>query len=203
MTACRLVVLRGLSAAGKSTVASELARTCADKVAVLEEDYFRRVVLRRQDKDRVACRRVQCACAVAALDSGFHVILDGILNARYYRAVIAELLARSPDTSSLYYFDVSLEETLRRHASKPIASDVPVSSLRDWYAAASPLGHVAETLIPEVFSVEQAVQLVQQTSRSAGAARPVGQGAGQPWSQIRCVMALMKTVPTSAGLLIW
>ena len=163
-TSCRLIVLRGPSAAGKSTVARELARTCPDKVAILEEDYFRRVILQRKDEDRVACGRMLRASALAALASGYHVVLEGILAAGHYGSTITDLATRSPRESFLYYFDVSLEETLHRHQSKPIASEVPPASLRDWYGAASPLGHPGEMIIPETFTLTQAVRFIQQTS---------------------------------------
>jgi predicted kinase len=163
-TGCRLVVLRGPSAAGKSTVAAELARTISGKVAVLEEDYFRRVILQRKDEDRVACKRMLHACALAALASGFHVVLEGILNSRYYGAAIADLAARNPGPTFLYYFDIRMAETLRRHQSKPIASEVASSSLRDWYGAASPLGHPGEMIISENLTVEQAARFIGRTS---------------------------------------
>jgi predicted kinase len=157
-------VLRGPSAAGKSTVAAELARQCPDKTAILEEDYFRRVILQRRDDDRAACRRMLRDCSQAALDAGFHVVLEGILATRHYGPVIADLLGRKPGVSFLFYFDVSLAETLNRHQSKSIADVVPESSLRDWYGAASPLCHPAEMIIPETCTVQQAVRLIQATT---------------------------------------
>jgi len=170
---CRLIVLRGPSAAGKSTVAAELARACASKVAILEEDYFRRVILQRKDEDRTACTRMLHASALAALDSGFHVVLEGILNARYYRWVIGDLAARNPGRSFLYYFDITLEETLRRHQGKPIAGEVAPSSVRDWYSAASPVGHPGEMIIPESFTAQHTVRFIQQTSGLASASPAV------------------------------
>lgn len=165
----RLLVLRGPSAAGKSTVAAEVAQACPEKVAILEEDCVRRVVLRRQDEDRVACRRMLRASAMAALESGFHVVLEGILTARHYREMIGDLAAENPGRTYVFYFDVSLQETVRRHQTKPIAGDVAPSLLRDWYSAASPLGLPIETVIPETFTVEQAVRFIQQTSGLARA----------------------------------
>ncbi len=126
-------MLRGPSASGKTTAASALARVCEGKAAVLEEDYFRRVVLQPKDDDRVACRRMLHACALAALDSGFHVVLEGILNARHYRELIADLAGRNPGRRFLYYFDVSLEETSGVTRPKPIAGQVAQLSLREWY----------------------------------------------------------------------
>jgi predicted kinase len=159
---CRLIVLRGPSAAGKSTVACELARS--RKVAILQEDYFRRVILQRRDEARSACRRMLHASALAGLESGFHVVLEGILNSVHYASIIEDLVARWPERSFLYYFDVSLGETLRRHESKPIAGNVPPSCLREWYAAATPLGLPGEMVIPETFTLGQTVDFIERTS---------------------------------------
>jgi hypothetical protein len=49
-------------------------------------------------------------------------------------------------------------------AGKPIASEVPPASLRDWLGAASPLGHPGEIIIPETFTLTQAVRFIQETS---------------------------------------
>lgn len=161
-TECRLIVLRGPSAAGKSTVACELAR--GRKVAVLQEDYFRRVILQLRDDDRSACRRMLHAGVLAGLESGFGVILEGILNSVYYAPMIEDLMSRWPERSFLYYFDVGLGETLRRHESKPIAGNVSPSSLRDWYAAATPLDLPGEMVIPETFTLGQTVRFIERTS---------------------------------------
>jgi hypothetical protein len=48
-------------------------------------------------------------------------------------------------------------------AGKPIASEVPPASLGDWLGAASPPGHPGE-IIPETFTLTQAVRFIQETS---------------------------------------
>jgi hypothetical protein len=78
--------------------------------------------------------------------------------------LIADLAARNPGPTFLYYFDIRMAETLRRHQSKPIANDVASSSLRDWYGAASPLGHPGEMIISENLTVEQAARFIGRTS---------------------------------------
>jgi hypothetical protein len=104
------------------------------------------------------------ASALAGLDSGFHVVLEGILNSVHYAAMIEDLVARWPERSFLYFLDVSLGETLRRHESKPIAGNVSPSSLREWYAAAAPLDLPGEMVIPETFTLGQTVRFIERTS---------------------------------------
>ena len=46
-----------------------------------------------------------------------------------------------------YYLDVPFEETLARHATKPIAADVGEEQLRDWYRPRDLLPGSVETVI--------------------------------------------------------
>ena len=131
---------------------------------MLEEDYFRRVILQRRDDDRTACKRMLRECALVALDAGFHVVLEGILVARHHEQVVTDLLAHNPGTRFLFYFEVSLAESLNRHRAKPIADVGHESSLREWYGAAAPLHHRGEKIIPETWTVQQAVDFIQVTA---------------------------------------
>jgi hypothetical protein len=46
-----------------------------------------------------------------------------------------------------YYLDVPFEETVARHATKPIADDVSEMQLRDWYRRRDLLSGGVETVI--------------------------------------------------------
>jgi hypothetical protein len=68
-----------------------------------------------------------------ALSNGFHVIVEGILRADHYGAMLAALRADHHDRAACFYLHVPFEETLRRHASKPQAADYGAAEMRSWY----------------------------------------------------------------------
>ena len=157
--ASKLIVLRGNSASGKSTVARMVREASPRKTALIEQDYLRRIVLK--EKDLVDGNNIDLIFQTVnfALARGYDVVLEGILYFPHYGRMLKALVDLSPD-HHLFYFDVSFEETLRRHATKPIAQEVTEASLRSWYQARDLTGFANETIIPETLSAEEAVELI-------------------------------------------
>lgn len=77
----RLVVLRGNSASGKSSVAAGVRDRFGRGLALVEQDNLRRIVLRERDRPRAANIGLIDMVARYALDAGYHVIVEGILYA--------------------------------------------------------------------------------------------------------------------------
>jgi hypothetical protein len=68
-----------------------------------------------------------------ALDRGFNVVLEGILNADWYTEVLLRLIENHRGISRCYLYDLSFDETVRRHGTKPVASAFGVSALKKWW----------------------------------------------------------------------
>lgn len=143
----RLVVLRGNSASGKSSVAAGLRERFGRGLAVVAQDNLRRIVLRERDRPGAANIGLIDLTARHALDAGFHVVVEGILYTDHYGDMLTGLRADHRGPTHGYYLDVPFDETLTRHATKPIADDVTETQLRDWYRARDLLPGGAETVI--------------------------------------------------------
>jgi predicted kinase len=143
----RLVVLRGNSGSGKSTVARRLRERLGRGVAWVEQDYLRRILLREHDRPGLPNIGLINNAVRYALDSGYHVILDGILFRPHYGLMLRELTGDHLGGTWHYYFDIPVEETLRRHATKPLASDVGPIQLVEWYNEGDLLGISGELII--------------------------------------------------------
>ena len=72
-----LIVLRGNSGSGKSTVARALRETCGRGLAWVAQDLIRRTIL--WEKDRPGGVNIGLIDQIArySLDHGYHVVLDG------------------------------------------------------------------------------------------------------------------------------
>jgi len=145
----RLIVLRGPSASGKTTAALALRPLLGPKTALIHQDYFRRELLHGDDKlERSAdAAAIIIATARQALDRGYNVILDGIFNLRDYADALEDLASDHAGITRVYAFDVPLDETIRRHATRPLRTEFGEDDLRDWYDGWQPLPHLAETRI--------------------------------------------------------
>jgi adenylate kinase family enzyme len=161
-SAGKLVIIRGNSGSGKSSVAKELVRWCDGRVALVEQDYLRRNVLGEkdiEDGDNIALIE-QTVCF--ALDRCYDVVLEGILDTRRYADLLARLTTFARECF-VFYLDVSLEESLRRHATKD-STDFGEDALRRWYRA-SDLSHLpGETVVPETSELSETVRFIQHLS---------------------------------------
>ncbi|MEE1760981.1 AAA family ATPase [Streptomyces sp. SP18BB07] len=143
----RLVVLRGNSASGKSSVAAGLRERFGRGLALVGQDNLRRTVLHEHDRPGAANIGLIDLTARYALDAGFHVVVEGILYADRYGDMLARLRADHRGPTHGYYLDVPFDETLARHATKPIADVVDGTRLRDWYRPRDLLPGGIETVI--------------------------------------------------------
>ena len=145
-----LVIIRGNSGSGKTTVAREVRGRYGRGCALLEQDYLRRIVLREHDSgsmDPVAPAFI-AATARTALDHGYHVVLEGILHADRYGDALRRLIGGHPGPSTVFYLDVTFDETVRRHATRAAHADFTAGDMRGWYAPRDLLGSPPERECP-------------------------------------------------------
>ncbi|MFI6730191.1 kinase [Streptomyces atratus] len=143
----RLVVLRGNSASGKSSVAAGIRDRFGRGLAWVEQGNLRRVVLRERDRPGAANVGLIDLTARYALDAGYHVVVEGILYADHYGEMLARLRADHRRPTHGYYLHVPFEQTLARHATKPIAHEISEPQLRDWYRELDLLPDDSENVI--------------------------------------------------------
>lgn len=146
----RLIVLRGNSASGKSSAAAGLRERLGRNLAVVGQDNLRRDVLRERDRPGAANIGLIGMTARYALDAGFHTVVEGILYADRYAAMLTDLVREHRGVSRCYYLDVPLAETLLRHATKGDAAyltHVTDDHLRDWYRERDLLPGRIETVV--------------------------------------------------------
>jgi predicted kinase len=118
----RLIVLRGNSGSGKSTVAKALRETCGPGIAWVSQDVIRRTILKEKDRPKGINIGLIGQVTRYCLDHGYHAIVDGILYADRYEPMLAQLSHDHRGRSCFFYLGASLEETFRRHSMRPQAS---------------------------------------------------------------------------------
>lgn len=130
----RLILLRGNSGSGKTTLARALQkRRGRDQMAVISQDVVRREVLMANDLPGNPAIALIDLMARYSLDQGLSVIVEGILHPDRYGDMLTRL-ARDHDGWTLpYFWDLPFDETLRRHATKPKASEFGEAEMRQWW----------------------------------------------------------------------
>lgn len=161
----KLVVIRGSSGSGKTTIAKALRERMREPIALVERDYFQRTVLNQTD----AGTHPETAALVDevvrfSLSHGFHVVLDGIMNTLTYGPTLERLYIDYPDRVTFFAFDLEFEETLRRHSTRSLASEFGETEMRQWFRGWQPLGFLGEERITKTESVEQIVERIAVAS---------------------------------------
>jgi predicted kinase len=180
----RLIVLRGNSGSGKSSVAATVRARHGRGIALIGQDNLRRIVLREPDVPGGVNIGLIGTVARYALDHGFHVIIDGILRADAYGAMLDALHRDHQGLSCYYYLDVPFEETMRRHATRPQAAEFGRTEMSRWYRERDLLPREIEQVIPAANSLETTAQLVMHeagltSQRRCAAESPAGCTSGK------------------------
>lgn len=152
-----LIVIRGNSGSGKSTTALALRKAAGRGVALVQQDVIRRDLLRERDRPGALNIELIKLNVKFALAHDYDVILEGILFADRYGAMIRTLLAEHRGPAFVYYYDLPFEETLRRHASKPNSDEYGAEEMSGWFVERDLLGVPGEEIIGPDESQEETV----------------------------------------------
>lgn len=157
----RLITLRGNSGSGKSAVAAAVrAARPAGTVAILGQDVIRREILGTGvDAGGHPVGLIDLA-ARYLLERGIDVIIEGGLRAVWYSVPLPRLVADHRGVSRCYIYDVPFEETVRRHATKPVANAFGADEMQQWYRGFEPIDELDEIVITADDSLDATVARV-------------------------------------------
>lgn len=156
-----LILLRGNSATGKSTIAAALQEQLGRGTANVGQDHFRRVVLREHDAPGAENIALIAHTIRYCTSIGYNVIAEGIFLAEHYRDMLCQVLAEHRGPTHVFYLDVPLEETLRRHRTRPLGAEVPADRLREWYVPSDTLGVPGEVVLDGGLDLARTVEAIR------------------------------------------
>ena len=157
-----LIILRGNSGCGKTSTARLLQRQLGDGTMLVSQDVVRREILRVKDIESNPAIQLIYDLCMYGNNVGYTVILEGILSNKKYGAMLRRLLDDFQGEKLIYYFDVSFEETVRRHATKPTAHEFGESEMRQWWKDQDVLNMPGEQRIGEQLSQAEIVDLIHR-----------------------------------------
>ena len=166
----KLIVIRGPSGSGKSTVAKALFKNATRKTCLIEQDYYRFIFTSRDDGSKANSATIHKMIkdnVLTALSDGYDVILEGILATQAYVDDLNEIISKHPIENYLFYFDISLEGTLRRHRTRPSrnTSTYTEGDLRTFYPRTYIPAHESEKIIPEASSIDETLTCIIETCK--------------------------------------
>ncbi|HSX30725.1 MAG TPA: AAA family ATPase [Candidatus Saccharimonadales bacterium] len=158
----KLIVLRGPSGAGKSTVARALHEALPGLVVLIEQDHYREVMLRPKGAAKEMRLEMMRLDVELALKHNATVILEGILSVEPHKEFFEALFAHHPTDNYMFYFDISLEETVKRHGTRSKSELFGEAELKEWYVFAQRSDYPFEQIVPETLTTEQTVARIRE-----------------------------------------
>lgn len=129
----KLIILRGNSGSGKTTVAKELQKRFGRNTMLISQDVVRRDMLNVKDGEKTeALPLMQELLSYGRAHSDI-VILEGIMYADWYEPLFRQAARLYGADVYAYYFDLPFEETLRRHQTKPNCGEFGEEAMRRWW----------------------------------------------------------------------
>jgi adenylate kinase family enzyme len=158
--ASRLIIIRGNSGSGKSTVAKKLRDKLGDNTMLIPQDVIRKLILGVKDRESNPAVQLIHDIALYGKTIGFDVVLEGILNNKIYREMLNELLESFNGNVYAYYFDVPFEETIKRHGTKSPEIGFGEKEMRSWWHDKDYLSVNREIIIDESLKEDDVVEMI-------------------------------------------
>ena len=153
----KLIMLRGNSGSGKTTVAKELQTLFGRGTMVLSKDMIRREVLKERDGiDPPALPLIKQMLEYGSENCEV-VILEGIFIADWYRELFEAAIELYGSDIYAYYFDIPFDETVRRHQTRSKAAEFGADEMREWWKEKDYLDLIKETTITEDKSKDEII----------------------------------------------
>ena len=129
----KLIILRGNSGSGKSTIAKEVQKKIGSNTMVIAQDVIRRDMLWVKDGENTLALPLMKELLRYGYQNSDVVILEGIMYADWYRPLFELAVQLYGTEVYAYYFDLPFEETLKRHQTKPNCHEFGEAAMRRWW----------------------------------------------------------------------
>ncbi len=157
----KLIILRGNSGSGKTTVAKELQDRFGFNTMLLSHDMIRMEVLHVWSKEGIVkSEPLMIELLKYGKEHSEVTIMEGILPSDNYRRLFETAVEEFGENIFAYYYDLPFEETLLRHSTKPNRNDFGEAEMRRWWREKDFLPMIPETVLGQDLSVEDAVEMI-------------------------------------------
>ena len=160
----KLIILRGNSGSGKTSVARELQRRFGRSTLLISQDVVRREMLWARDGEGTQALPLLIQLLEYGREHCAVTILEGILNAQWYMPLFQRAVELYGSNIFAFYYDIPFEETLRRHSTKPNHLEFGAEEMRQWWKEKDYIGLIPETILTKEMGFSAVVNQICQTA---------------------------------------
>lgn len=156
----KLVILRGNSGSGKTSVAKELQKKFGKNTLLIPQDTVRREMLCVKDGKDCAAVPLMINLLEYGCKNSEITIIEGITKADWYRPLFEAAVENFGENIFAYYYDLPFEETLLRHETKPNRADFGEEAMRRWWNEKDFIGIIPEKIITKDMSFSETADMI-------------------------------------------
>lgn len=156
----KLVIIRGNSGSGKTTIAKELQNKFGRNTMIISQDAIRREMLKVKDGPMTEAIPLMQELLVYGKKHSEVTILEGIMYADWYQPLFECAVREFGNEIYAYYFDLPFEETLKRHQTRNKAGSFGEEEMRGWWREKDYIGFVKENVITKEETMEDIVERI-------------------------------------------
>lgn len=158
----KLVIIRGNSGSGKTTTAKMLQHRLGRNIMLLSQDVIRREILWVKDGFGTEALPLLMEMLQYGHSHCEAVILEGILDAEYYRPLFELASELFGHEIFAYYYDLTFEETLVRHQTKPNRDKFGREEMQRWWKEKDWMKVIPEKVISADMTQGDTVEMIYQ-----------------------------------------
>ena len=156
----KLIVLRGNSGSGKTSVAKELQKKFGHGTILISQDVVRREMLYVKDGENPKAEELIYQIAMYGKKYSDIIIVEGIFNSKWYNNLFKKLSNEFKDNIFAFYFNIPFEETLKRHKTKKESKEFGEKEMRQWWLEKDLLEAIPETMIEKELGLNEIVEFI-------------------------------------------
>lgn len=156
----QLVIIRGNSGSGKSSLAQALQTYYKNACLVVSQDLIRRQCLSEFGQSGTLTISLVEQMAHFGYENDLIVILEGFYEKDKYGDMLERLRTLFGQQTLAFYYDISFEETVRRHQTRDKRHDFTPEDMKRWWRDKDYLEWENEVFITEQMSLEEMTQLI-------------------------------------------
>ena len=158
----KLILLRGNSGSGKTTIAKGLQKILQDNTILISQDIVRREMLFVKKEEKHKVEELVFQLAMYGKKHCKFVIIEGIFYSKWYQHLFRQLVDEFKGNIFAFYFDIPFEETLKRHQMRESVNEFGETQMRQWWHEKDFLEFIPETLLLKEFNEEETIRFIYE-----------------------------------------
>lgn len=153
-----IIIIRGNSGSGKTTVAKELCKKLSSDCMLLSQDVIRRDILHTKDGENNTAIDLLKMLIMYGKTQSKIIIFEGILKFQWYSSIF-DVIKKNFSNIYSYYYDLPFEETVKRFETKSDTSYTK-EDMKRWWNEKDYLNFNNEKTISINMSVDNVVEMI-------------------------------------------